>query len=92
VLPEVLDIYFRNPSVWPEIAGSSTGTNVRRRRLNPSDFLAYKMPLPSMATQLKLREDRQQATELKRLHDETAAELAALMPSILDRAFKNGLV
>jgi type I restriction enzyme S subunit len=92
VLPEVLDIYFRIPSVWPEIAGSSTGTNVRRRRLNPSDFLAYKMPLPSMATQLKLREVRQQATELKRLHDETAAELAALMPSILDRAFKNGLV
>ncbi len=91
VLPEVLDTYFRNPSVWPAIAGSSTGTNVRRRRLNPSDFLAYKMPLPSMATQLMLREVRQQAAELKRLHNETAVALDVLMPAILDRAFKGEL-
>lgn len=29
--PEVLDTYFRTPSVWPDISGASTGTNVRRR-------------------------------------------------------------
>jgi type I restriction enzyme S subunit len=52
VLPEVIDIHFRTPSVWPAIAGASTGTNVRRRRLNPQDFLKYEMPLPSRETQL----------------------------------------
>ena len=35
VFPEVLDVYFRTPSIWPALAGASTGTNVRRRRLNP---------------------------------------------------------
>jgi type I restriction enzyme S subunit len=88
VLPEVLDIYFRTPSVWPEVAGESTGMNVRRRRLNPQDFLDYEMPLPSMETQMMLRNVRAEVDALKRLQAETAAELDALLPAILDKAFK----
>ena len=91
VLPEVLDTYFRTPSVWPEIAGESTGTNIRRRRLNPQDFLDYEMPLPSMETQVTLREVRAEVDALKRLQAETAAELDALLPAILDKAFKGEL-
>jgi type I restriction enzyme S subunit len=91
VFPEVLDTYFRTPSVWPDIAGASTGTNVRRRRLNPNDFLAYRMPLPSRATQERLRKVRTEVDGLKRLQAETAAELDALMPSILDKAFRGQL-
>jgi type I restriction enzyme S subunit len=67
------------------------GTNVRRRRLNPKDFLAYRLPLPSRATQERLRKVRAQVDVLKRLQAETAAELAALLPSILDKAFKGEL-
>ena len=88
VFHEVLDIYFRTPSVWLEIAGESTGTNIRRRRLNPQDFLNYKMPLPSRETQMALRKVRAEVDALKRLQAETAAELDALLPSILDKAFK----
>lgn len=91
VFPEVLDIYFRTPSVWPEIAGESTGTNVRRRRLNPQDFLAYAMPLPSRDTQVMLRIVKARVDALKVLQGETAAELHAMLPSILDRAFKGEL-
>ena len=91
VFPEVLDTYFRNPAVWQGMAGASTGTNVRRRRLNPKDFLEYKMPLPSRATQERLREVRRKVDALKELQLETAAELDALMPSVLDRAFKGKL-
>ena len=91
VLPEVLDTYFRSPNVWPALSGSSTGTNVRRRRLNPSDFLNYRMPLPSRATQERLRRVRVQMDVLKKLQAETAAELDALLPSILDKAFKGEL-
>jgi len=91
VFPEVLDTYFRTPAVWPDVAGRSTGTNVRRRRLNPSDFLSYKIPLPSRIVQQKFKAVRTQVDALKRLHAETAAELDALMPSILDRAFKGEL-
>jgi type I restriction enzyme S subunit len=91
VLPEVLDTYFRTPSVWPKIAGESTGTNIRRRRLNPKDFLNYEMPLPSMETQMTFRRVRAEVDALKRLQTETAAELEALVPSVLDRAFNGGL-
>ena len=91
VLPEVLDVHFRTPSVWPEISGASTGTNVRRRRLNPQDFLDYEMPLPSRETQLTLRKVRAEVDALKRLQAETAAELDALLPAILDKAFKGEL-
>lgn len=91
VLPETLDVYFRTPAVWPQVAGESTGTNVRRRRLNPKDFLSYKIPLPSMQTQLRLRQVMQKVDGLRRLQSETAAELDAMLPSILDKAFKGEL-
>jgi len=91
VYPEVLDVYFRTPSVWPALAGVSTGTNVRRRRLNPSDFLNYQMPLPPLPVQQKLRQVKGKADSMKKLQAETAAELAALLPSILDKAFKGEL-
>jgi len=92
VFPEVLDVYFRTPSVWPALAGASTGTNVRRRRLNPSDFLSYEMPLPARPVQEKLREVKAKVDEMKRLKAESAVELDALVPSILDKAFKGELL
>lgn len=91
VLPEVLDTYFRTPSVWPEIAGESTGTNVRRRRLNPQDFLNYRMPLPSRDTQITLQRVRAEVDTLKCLQAETSAEIDAMLPALLDRAFKGQL-
>jgi len=91
VLPEVLDTYFRTPAVWPEIAGASTGTNVRRRRLNPKDFLNYHIPLPSRVTQDRLRKVQAQVNTLKSLQAETLVELDALIPSILDKAFRGEL-
>lgn len=91
VFSEVLDVYYRTPSVWPVLAGVSTGTNVRRRRLNPSDFLRYEMPLPARAVQEKLRHVKTKVDVLRKLQAETAAELTAFMPSILDKAFKGEL-
>jgi len=77
--------------VWPLLSASSTGTHVRRRRLNPEDFLAYKMPLPSMLKQERLREVKGKVDVFKGLQATTAAELDALLPSILDKAFMGEL-
>lgn len=87
VLPEVLDIYFRTPDVWPELASISGGTNVRRRRLQPSAFLNYKMPVPSMATQLRLRGLHQHVRALKAKHAAIRLSNAALLPATLERVF-----
>jgi type I restriction enzyme S subunit len=87
VLPETLDVYFRSPAVWPTLAAISTGTNVRRRRLHPSAFLRYEIPLPSMEIQKKLREARRAADEIEHLHNACKPELDALLPSILNKSF-----
>lgn len=91
ILPETLDVYFRTPSVWPELAAISTGTNVRRRRLHPNAFLEFEMPLPSMKTQQRLRVVKASVEEMKHLQTQTAAELDALVPSILAKAFRGEL-
>jgi type I restriction enzyme, S subunit len=87
VLPEVLDVHFRSPTVWPELSGSSTGTNVRRRRLNPTDFLAYRLPLPSRTVQFRLRAVMANLQEAEKLQGEVLTEYKALMPSVLKSAF-----
>ena len=92
IFPEVLDTYFKSPTIWSDIAGASTGTNVRRRRLNPQDFLAYKFPLPSRATQEKLRKIKIQIDTVRPVLDKIVVELKAILPSILDKAFKGELL
>ena len=87
VLPEIIDIYFRTPSVWPELAGISGGTNVRRRRLQPSAFLNYEMPVPPMPTQLKIREMYQRIQTLKASHVAIRKANQALIPATLERCF-----
>lgn len=88
VLAETLDVYFRSPSVWPELAAISTGTNVRRRRLHPSAFLEFKIPLPPMTSQKQLRSIKARTDALTKLQSQTTTELDALMPSILSKAFR----
>lgn len=53
-LPEYLDYWWRSPAARPLLSGGSTGLNVRRRRLNPSDFLAIKIPLPPVSEQRRI--------------------------------------
>jgi type I restriction enzyme S subunit len=91
VLPEVLDAYYRSSSVWPLLAEISTGTNVRRRRLQPSAFLQFKMPLPPMETQQRLRDAKQRLEVLRPLQTKVAEELSALLPSVLDKALTGEL-
>jgi len=91
VLPEIPDVYFRSPAIWPTISEISTGTNARRKRLHPSAFLAYEIPLPPMRTQQRLREMKLRVDELRKRHAEQRRELEALMPSVLARAFAGEL-
>jgi type I restriction enzyme S subunit len=91
MLPEVMDTYFRSPDVWPTLSGRSGGTNVRRRRINPRDFLNLQMPCPSREAQAAIRECVLRASSISAIQIETAAELNAMLPAILDKAFKGNL-
>jgi len=87
VLPDVLDVYFKTPSIWPRIAGASTGTNVRRRRLNPKDFLKYEFPLPTMPTQRRIRDVRVLTEQANQERQKTKDELDAIVKSVLNEVF-----
>ncbi|MDW9773921.1 restriction endonuclease subunit S [Sinorhizobium meliloti] len=91
MLPEVVDTYFRSPEVWPGLSGQSGGTNVRRRRLNPKDFLNLQVPWPDHATQAAIKQCVSRMLAIRALQAETAAELDAMLPAILDKAFKGEL-
>ena len=91
ILPETMAVYFRNPAIWETLSGQSTGTNVRRRRLNPQIFLNYQFPLPPMKRQLLLRDVQAKVNSLRELQSASGEELSALMPSVLDRAFRGEL-
>ena len=88
VLPEVLDIYFRTPEIWPELSGLSGGTNVRRRRLQPSAFLSYKMQVPPMAMQMQIRELYGRMQILKSKHSAIRKTNATLISATLERIFQ----
>jgi type I restriction enzyme, S subunit len=67
----------------------------RLTELNLADLKRVPVPLPPISEQCRIVEyldDLQSKTDvLKRLQAETAAELDALLPSILDKAFKGEL-
>jgi type I restriction enzyme S subunit len=91
VMPEVLEAHFTDPTVWAKVSGESTGTNVRRRRLHPNDLLRYRFPLPTSETQEAYQRVKTRIAAASAIQAQAAAELDALLPAILDRAFKGAL-
>lgn len=85
LLPDFLGYYFKIPAVWEAVSGGSTGTNIRRRRLNPSDFLATKFALPPLAEQrrivARIEEVAAQIQEAITLRDEIECELDVMLAS-----------
>lgn len=64
-------------------------------KVNQGHIASTEVPIPSPADQrcivAKLQTLESQMDPLKKLQAETAAELDALLPSILDKAFRGGL-
>jgi type I restriction enzyme S subunit len=79
---------------WNQCDEKSRGTT-GKNRIRPEKFLQVLIPLPPLPGQQRIVEYLDglagQVTALTRLQSETAAELDALLPSILDKAFKGEL-
>jgi len=87
VLPAILDIHFKTPAVWRDLAAISAGTNLRRRRLNPTSFLEYRFPLPPMKLQMEVEAIAENAASKRKLQDDAFLLQKAILPSVLDRVF-----
>jgi type I restriction enzyme S subunit len=87
VRPAVVDTFFRDPRTLPMLRSASSGTNMRRRRIQPSRFLDLRMPIPSGEEQtllLVLVERRKSVLDARR---ESLSAVKALLPAMLNEAF-----
>ena len=92
--PDFLVVALNSRTVRAQIEelGKTTAGNIG---VSGADAQSFIVPVPPLSDQRRIvaELDAPQAhvDALKRLQPETAAELDALLPAILDRAFKGGL-
>jgi len=93
VTPEYLYLYFQTPSYWSQISEEKKGTG--QPNVNGKKLANIRVPIapPDEQRRIVTHLDRLEAKldALKRTQGETAAELDALLPTILDKAFKGEL-
>jgi type I restriction enzyme S subunit len=85
---EFLVAYFKPAHVWKEVAIGSKGLGDRRQRVQPPQILNSRALAAAAHVAGPSVEVRAEVDVLKHLQAETAGELGALLPAILDRAFK----
>lgn len=90
--PSFLAYYFKVPAHWKAIGSQSTGTNVRRQSLHPSQFEAATIPLPPLEVQRRLvaRIEAVAAlvAEAQALRKEAVDEAEGLMTAIRKKLFR----
>jgi type I restriction enzyme S subunit len=86
-----LCFYFLTLEGLAKIGEASPGGAGRNRTLGLEALAKIEVPVPRIELQHWFDELQAKVSALKRLQAETAAELDALLPSILDRAFKGEL-
>jgi type I restriction enzyme S subunit len=74
-----------------KVGEASPGSADRNRTLNVKALLQIPIPVPPFEKQRWFDKLYQEVCTVKSLHTQTASELNALLPAILDRAFKGGL-
>ena len=91
VNPEFLFAYFKSLDVWRTVSAGSKGLGDRRQRVQPEKFLEHKLLLPPLEWQSKITSMMKKIDDLQSIQSATGEELSALLPSVLDKAFKGEL-
>jgi type I restriction enzyme S subunit len=89
-----LDYFFKVPDHWQSIGSQSSGTNVRRQSLHPSQFEKAEIPLPPLAEQrrvvARIEELAAQINEASTLRNQAAEETEKLMAGEERRIWPDG--
>lgn len=91
VSAKFLHFYFLTRDGLRQIGEASPGGAGRNRTLGLEKLERIQVPVPSYESQLWFNAIQAEVHKFKRLQAETAAELDALLPSLLDRAFRGEL-
>jgi len=89
--PDYLATLARTQWFWGQLKHATRGVGARRERTRPEQFLSLVIPMPDVRRQTSGTNIFREVGALKRWQAETSAKLNALLPSILDKAFKGEL-
>jgi type I restriction enzyme, S subunit len=90
-IPEYLSVLVVTPWFWTKLKDLTRGMGGRRERTRPEQFLKMKIPMPRVEYQQKAISIFNKIHKMKAVRVEAMKEIDALLPSILDRAFKGEL-
>jgi type I restriction enzyme S subunit len=76
---------------WLQLKNLTRGLGGRRERIRPEQFLELTIPMPPVEQQTKAAAVFDRLEPVRHIQGQTIAELDALLPAILDRAFKGEL-
>lgn len=79
------------PWFWRQLSHMSKGLGGRRERTRPEQFLQMVLSMPPWEEQRRAVGILKKMDPVSKLQAETSAELDALLPAVLDRAFRGGL-
>jgi len=95
IVPEYLEQVLKSPPLREQIERAASGTSPTMKNISKGKVLALLLPPFDLHEQCRIVSEldalQAKVDELKHLQADTNAELDALLPSILDRAFKGEL-
>ncbi|MFZ2654098.1 MAG: restriction endonuclease subunit S [Victivallales bacterium] len=95
ILPEYLEQLLKSPPLREQIERGASGTSPTMKNISKEKVLALQIPQFHLPEQRRIVAEldalQAEVDSLKTLQSETSRELDALLPSILDRAFKGEL-
>ncbi len=95
VEPEWMDYVLKSPGLREQISRGASGTSPTMKNISKEKVFGLLVPPHSPDKQREVVADlnalRMQTTSLHELQEQSAVELNALMPAILDRAFRGEL-
>lgn len=95
LIPAYLNHVMKSPALRMQIESAATGTSPTMKNISKAKILRLLIPTPPIPEQRRIVayiDDLQAKVDaLKKFQAQTAAELDALLPSILDQAFKGEL-
>lgn len=90
-LPEYLAAIVPTEFFWGRLKQATRGVGARRERTRPEQFLQILFSMPTLEHQKRAVAMFASIEAARPLQQETAIELAAMLPAILDKAFKEAL-
>jgi len=90
-LPEYMAALVPTEFFWSCLKDATRGVGARRERTRPEQFLQIKFSMPSLSDQKRAISMFATINKVQALQREIAPELEAMLPAILDQAFKGEL-